>query len=417
MEVPSPSLQHPVLRCANRIAAALDDVAEVDPVFLPTPDKAAALLQLARAEERLHELRLRVLAGADDVALDAGARSPGAWLAHQTRSGRGEAMAAERLAEALTTRWHQIRSALAAGEITRGQARVLVQSLNELPDDLDAELRLKAEAHLLAEAGHFDPQRLRVLGRKVLEVLAPDRAEEEERRRLEAEERAARRTTRLTLRVRGDGSTDIHVRVPDHVAVRLRTYLESMTGPRRRGVGAVRADDEVANLPYPRRLGEAFCALLERLPAKLLPQHGGTATTVMVTIPFEELRSGLGAADLGAGDRITAGQARRLACNADLIPVVLGGRSEILDLGRTRRTFSSAQRRAMAIRDQECRTEGCTIPAAWCEAHHLQPWSRGGRTDLDDGLLLCAWHHHRAHDAAYEPSRLPNGDVRFHRRR
>jgi hypothetical protein len=372
-------------------------------------------VQLARLEERLHELRLRVLASADDVALEAGARSPGWWLAHETRCWRGEAMAAERLAEALTSRWRQVQAALATGQVTRGQARVIVRALDELPDDLDAELRLKAEAHLLAEAGHFDPQRLRVLGRKVLEVLAPDLAEEDERRRLEAEERAARPLTRLSLRVRGDGSTDIHIRVPDHVAARLRTYLESMTSPRHHT--AVGADDEVSRLPYRRRLGEAFCALLERLPAKLLPQHGGTATTVMVTIPFEQLVSGLGAADLGTGDRISSGQARRLACNAEVIPVVLGGKSEVLDLGRTRRVFSSAQRRAMAVRDRQCRTEGCTIPAAWCEAHHWKPWSSGGRTDLRGGLLLCPWHHHRAHDPAYDLSRLPSGDVRFHRRR
>ena len=125
-----------------------------------------------------------------------------------------QAMSAERLADALTVRWRQVQAALAAGQVTLGQARVIVQSLDELPDDLDAEVRLKAEAHLLAEAGHFDPPRLRVLGRKVLEVLAPELAEEEERRRLEAEERAARRTTRLSLRLRGDGSTDIHIRVP-----------------------------------------------------------------------------------------------------------------------------------------------------------------------------------------------------------
>ena len=193
MDLAPPPPRHPVLRCADRVDAALDDVAEVDPLYLPTPDKASALLRLARAEERLHELRLRVLASADDVALDAGARSPGAWLAHETRCGRGEAMSAERLAEALTVRWHQVGAALAAGQVTRGQARVIVQALDELPDDLDPELRLKAESHLLAEAGHFNPLRLRVLGRKILEVLAPDLAEEEERRRLEAEERAARR--------------------------------------------------------------------------------------------------------------------------------------------------------------------------------------------------------------------------------
>ena len=102
-----------------------------------------------------------------------------------------------------------------------------------------------------------------------------------------------------------------------------------MTSPRHQSVAA---DDDVSQLPYPRRLGEAFCALLERLPGKLLPQHGGAATTVMVTIPFEQLRAGVGAADLGteAGSppaRFDGSRARQ-----DLIPVVLGGASEVLDL-------------------------------------------------------------------------------------
>jgi hypothetical protein len=71
----------------------------------------------------------------------------------------------------------------------------------------------------------------------------------------------------------------------------------------------------------------------------------------------------------------------------------------------------------MIIRDRQCRAEGCTIPAAWCEAHHwATPWSQGGRTDLNDGLLLCSWHHHRAHDHTYDTNRTPNGDVRFSRR-
>ena len=108
---------------------------------------------------------------------------------------------------------------------------------------------------------------------------------------------------------------------------------------------------------------------------------------------------------------------RRLACNARILPAVLGGRSELLDLGRARRLFSPAQRRALALRDGGCRAEGCDIPAAWTEAHHLRPWSRGGRTDLADGVLLCSFHHHRAHDARYDLRRTPGGDVRFHRRR
>ena len=106
-----------------------------------------------------------------------------------------------------------------------------------------------------------------------------------------------------------------------------------------------------------------------------------------------------------------------MACTANILPAVLGGKSEVLDLGRTSRLFRPAQRKAMIVRDRECRAEGCTIPAAWCEAHHWgRPWARGGRTDLKDGVLLCSWHHHRAHDHTYDASRMPNGDVRFARR-
>jgi hypothetical protein len=136
-----------------------------------------------------------------------------------------------------------------------------------------------------------------------------------------------------------------------------------------------------------------------------------------VTIDLDVLRSGLGLAETSTGEVISAGEARRLACTAGILPVVLGGAGEVLDLGRSRRLFSPAQRKALAIRDRHCRAEGCDIPAAWCEAHHAtNPWSRKGRTDLDNGLLLCSFHHHRAHDVHYDGSRLPNGDVRYTRR-
>ena len=172
-------------------------------------------------------------------------------------------------------------------------------------------------------------------------------------------------------------------------------------------------------------MGEAFCQFLEAVDPDRLPLHGGDATTVIVTIDLAALRADLGTAELlGASavpgsdepTLITAADARRLACTADILPAVLGGRSEVLDLGRVSRLFSAAQRKALLLRDRECRAEGCEIPGTWCEAHHWLPWSRGGRTDLDDGVLLCHHHHHRVHDAGHTAERLPNGDVRFARR-
>ena len=95
---------------------------------------------------------------------------------------------------------------------------------------------------------------------------------------------------------------------------------------------------------------------------------------------------------------------------------MLGGKSEGLDLGRAQRLYTAAQRRAMLLRDKTCRAEGCDIPGTWCEAHHWLAWSEGGKTDLDDGVLLCNLHHHRVHDPTWTAERLPNGDVRFTRR-
>ncbi len=246
-------------------------------------------------------------------------------------------------------------------------------------------------------------------------MIAPDVADQHEARALAAEEARARAATRLSFRPRGDGSTDLYARLPDHVASRLRAYLDAYTSPRR----LPSLDSDVDQLPLSRRRGEAFCALLEHIPADGLPSHGGTATSVMVTIDLHTLKNdlGLGLAETSTGDTITAAEARRLACTAGILPVVLGGRSEILDLGRTRRLFSPAQRKALAIRDRHCRAEGCDIPAAWCEAHHhREPWSQGGKTDLDDGMLLCTFHHHRAHDPTYDQRRLPTGAVRYTRR-
>ena len=421
--------EHPVRACARVIGDALDAVADVDPAFMTSRDKAAALRELTVAVERLAGLRLRVLAGADDVALDHGARSAAAWLAHETRADLGPTLAAGRLAESLDGRWVAVREAWCAGRVSEAQARVIVVALDDLPVDLDPELLKAAEAHLVEQALHFEPRRLRVLGRKVLEVVAPGVAEDHERRVLEREEALARRQTSLRFRCRGDGTTEIHARHGDAVAGRLRTYLEAFTAPRRAhhhdrseggsglGSAAEWLDPESGRpVPQPVRYGRAFCSLMEAIPTDVLPVHGGTATQLVVTVDHATLLSQVGVAGLATGDLVSVAEAMRLACRAEILPAVLDGAGQPLFLGRSRRLFSRAQRTAMGIRDRECRAHGCTVPAASCEAHHLHPWGRGGKTDLDDGLLLCSWHHHRAHDPAYASDRMPNGDIRFHRR-
>jgi len=405
---------HPALVLVESLTVLLAGARDVPVELLSTREKAGALEALSQAGDLLAALRLRVLAVSDDVAAEGGARDAGAWLAHQTRTDPAACHHDLRLAEALSLRWSGVGTALSDGRVNEPQARAIVRALDALPvADLASAVVADAEERLVGFAADFGPQQLRVLGRKILDVVAPEIGEAQEARALEAEERRAEERLSLTIHRAGDGSSRIVATVPDAVAHRLRTYLEAFTSPRHDAMVGGAADA----IPVERKRGHAFCSLLEAIDPKRLPVHGGDATTVFVTMTLDALRTDLASAGLlGSDDRITASQARRLACTAQVIPVVLGGNSEILDLGRTARLFSRAQRKALRIRDQRCRAEGCPVPAAWCEAHHRKRWALGGKTDLADGVLFCGFHHHRAHDDRYLATELPNGDVRFSRR-
>jgi hypothetical protein len=406
------------------LSGALDKAGTCEPLFLPAPQKAELLAELHRQEQRLTALRLRVMAVAADVAEETASRDVADWLAHATHDDPAATHRDLTLARAVESTWRGVGAALAEGRVNLGQARVIVRALEALPEDLDAALVARAEEHLVALAQEFGPRVLERLGRRILEVVAPDLVDAEEARQLEGEERRARESTRLDFKRLGDGATRVTIKVPDGVADRFRTYLDAFTSPRHdngpNGTGPAETVGigEADRIPAARKRGLAFAALLEHLDPQRLPDHGGDATTVMVTLSLEQLRSGLGAAGVITSDdgAISASEARRLACTAQIIPVVLGTNSEILDLGRTSRLFTPAQRKALRLRDRRCRAEGCTVPAGWCEAHHWNPWSSAGATDLANGVLLCNWHHHRVHDNGYRADRLPNGDVRFSRR-
>ena len=164
------------------------------------------------------------------------------------------------------------------------------------------------------------------------------------------------------------------------------------------------------------RLGEAFCEYVETRPAASVGKAGGVCATVVVTITLESLMGGLAAASLDTGGRLSPGEARRLACRAGIIPAVLGGTSQVLDLGRKRRFHTEPQRIALAHRDRGCTADGCDAPPGLCHAHHDQPWSRGGPTDTHTGRLLCPRHHTLAHDPRYSTNPVAHGKLKFIRR-
>jgi hypothetical protein len=99
---------------------------------------------------------------------------------------------------------------------------------------------------------------------------------------------------------------------------------------------------------------------------------------------------------------VTASTIRKIACDADIIPVLLGSEGRILDIGRTTRIFPPHIRKAITARDQGCTFPNCTIPAPWCEAHHITYWTHGGTTSTNNGTLLCTHHHHLIHKEQWQ---------------
>ena len=117
-----------------------------------------------------------------------------------------------------------------------------------------------------------------------------------------------------------------------------------------------------------------------------------------------------------SGRRYDAATVARYLCDCAISPTVAervgGAVSRVLDLGRAQRTASVAQRNALAVRDRGCRFEECDAPPGWCEAHHIEPWELGGRTDLDNLALLCSRHHDLVHRKGIELKLLADASLR-----
>ena len=380
---------HPVLACARTVRTALVDVADLDPTFMPTRDKAAALLVLREALAAAAALQARLLASADDVAFDAGARDAAAWLASQAHDDVHAVRRSLQLGRSLESA-PLVASALAEGRISLDKARIILRALDGLPAEVTEELRDRAEATLLGQAVELSPKALARVARHLEAVVDPDAADAAEAKALLREERSAWDKTSLRILDRYDGTSSISGILPTSAAHRLRTYVEAFTQPRKLDGEAPRPDQLA---------GRAMCDLLEHVDPESLPTHGGDTTTVIITIPLTDLRSELGAASIGGTDsdhRISAAEARRLACTAQIIPAILGSKSQVLDLGRAQRLFTPAQRKALRTQHSTCQIDGCDIPATWCDAHHHTPWSHGGRTNLDNAAHRYSAHYEYA---------------------
>ena len=290
--------------------------------------------------------------------------------------------------------------AVRTGTVGVEHLEVIRRVLTALPPEVPATEKDLAERTLVEAAHTSGPAAVAKLGRAI-------------RGRLDhygspASEGPARRpVNELRWVVRGGGELAFTGRLAAEGAALLTTVLGPLAKPR----------PAVDGEPDPRsraeRNGEALVDAL-RLAANSgdLPSGGGERPTLVVTMTVDALREQAAPALLGDTGMIDARTARRLACDSAVIPAVLNGRSEPLDIGRKTRTVPVPMRRALVLRDHGCAFPGCTVPASWCDAHHCQHWADGGTTALSNLVLLCGVHHELIHNSDWQV-RLPDGVPEF----
>jgi hypothetical protein len=263
----------------------------------------------------------------------------------------------------------------------------------------------------------LDPKSLARVGLRLWEVIDPDTVDAHEQALLDAQEAKARRSSWLTSRSE-NGITRFWLRTPELVGEAFLAILAAYAAPRR-------TDQHGPDTrPYPQRLGEAFEEWLSRQNPADMPDHGGLPATLLITTPATGTPTpssggadqhtdtagdgtagdgvGVGAGTTAAGARVPASTVGWLACTAWLTLMLNDDKGVPLKHGRTRRLFTLGQRLGFAVRDKGCVFPGCDRPPAWCEAHHIGSWSRGGPTDLTIGCLLCGHHHRLIHQGDWQ---------------
>jgi Domain of unknown function (DUF222)/HNH endonuclease len=352
--------------------------------------------------------------------------STAAWLRNRLHLGAGTAASLVRTARALFRGpLSGTAQALADGELSPGHAQVLAAGTQDLPNHVAVE----AEPVLLVAARRLDPPRLRRAIAHLRLVADPDGAD------TQAEHRHQQRG--LWLSPTWEGMVAINGLLDPEAGQTLLAALEPLARP----------SDAHETRSGGQRRADALAELARRrLESGRLPQAGGVRPQLLVTVDLDSLLGhpgdpGLGG-EVGGVGPLAPEACRRLACDgavtrvlvtrhrtnpshhpgdeaslagqlraaARLLPPTLGGGpTQPLEVGRTSRIVTPAQRAALVVRDGGCAVAGCDRPPAWCEAHHLRHWLHGGPTDLANLALVCRAHHRAVHEGGWRLTRGPEG--------
>lgn len=390
-------------------------------------DLAAVNEALGQARRMLDSVQARIAAeiaresrpelGPEGLAKTMGFRNPTALLAATlgTTNGEaaklvqvGEATAPRRLfsGETAPARHPHVADGLARGLIGTTASSAIITMLDRVAIRAGHEAIDQAEKTLVEQAPGLSIDQLARIIARAEAWLDPDGVAPRE------DELRADRA--LHIREDRNGAIVFSGRFDPEGGAPIKTVIEALVTAELRAAH----DDPAPGTDAPRRTipqmqADALTRLAEHLlgcAQRDLPLQGAT---VVVRIALDDLMDETGHATIdGIAAPISVATARRMAAGGGVIPCVLGGDSQILDFGRTRRLFTAGQRLALVERDGGCAM--CGAPPGHTKAHHIRWWARdAGPTDLANGVLLCESCHHRIHDNGWE-IRIDGGGVTAH---
>ncbi|QUQ62506.1 HNH endonuclease signature motif containing protein [Kutzneria sp. CA-103260] len=270
-----------------------------------------------------------------------------------------------------------VHEAAGEGLLSKQHLAVIDMTLTEAPEGQ----RDEVEAALLEKAAEFDGATLRVIARHILQLLDQDGKAPDDRELAEPKRE-------LHLTSRKDGSVVFRGKIDQESGAKLTALLSPLAKP-------TSADD---NRTTPERQGDAFAEIIDLAAgSEDLPQEGGERPHLALTMSLKDFQEQRGTADVEGMGPMDAASARRIGCDSKVMRVVLGAKSEVLDIGRASRTIPNQIRRALIIRDKECAFPGCQRRPRQCHAHHVIHWADGGPTSVDNLVLLCGHHHRLIH--------------------
>jgi hypothetical protein len=278
-------------------------------------------------------------------------------------------------------------AAVAEGAISARHAAVITRAVDELPDEMVDDLGNWVEKHLLEHARNLDPMQLARYARSLVDRLDQDG----QYRELDYQQR------RRELRIfdRPDGSCRIEGSCTAEAAEHLRVFFDACAKPVKGPDGS--PDSRSAG----QRRHDALLELVQMaMRTEQLPNAGGMTATIVVTMDAEAYATGQGTATTGRGYAVPADVAKRWAgAEARMIAVLLRDAKRVEAYSFTQRCFSEQQRLVLSARDKGCTFPGCDRPPGWTQAHHVIEHAAGGPTSVDNGTLLCGYHH-RSFEAA-----------------